>query len=73
MGPAEAALAEQVLASLDRAYWRVGDVLGTYPPRTPSAARAAGGFDGTIRVPMRDALRSLHRIQRTLADFQAGN
>ena len=30
-GPSEEALATEALASLDRAYWRIGTLLGTYP------------------------------------------
>ena len=30
-GPAEAALAAAALESLDKAYWRIGELLGTYP------------------------------------------
>ena len=32
--PSEAALASEALASLDRAYWRIGAILGTFPTRT---------------------------------------
>ena len=32
-GPEEAALATQALASLDQAYWRIGDTLSTFPNR----------------------------------------
>ena len=70
-GPAEAELAAEALEVLDRAYWRVGQLLGTYPTDpvpvvlytteqfrdiTRSPAWAAGAYDGTIRVPMRGAL-----------------
>ena len=70
-GPEEATLAAQALESLDRAYWRIGEALSTYPNRpisvvlytgeqfhdiTRSPAWAAGAYDGTIRVPMRGAL-----------------
>ena len=81
-GPAEAALAEEALASLDRAYWRIGQVLGTYPTApvpvvlytkeqfadvTRSPAWAAGAFDGVIRVPMRGALDNVKELDRILA------
>ena len=64
-GPEEAALATKALDSLERAYWRVGDTLGTSPARpiavvlysseqfrdiTRSPSWAAGAYDGTIRV-----------------------
>src|SRR3989442_13333 len=70
-GPAEAELAAQALESLDRAYWRIGPLLGVYPSDpipvvlytseqfrdiTRSPSWAAGAYDGTIRVPMRGAL-----------------
>ena len=70
-GPEEAALAAEVLEALDRAYWRIGAVLATYPASpinvvlytseqfrdiTRSPSWAAGAYDGTIRVPMRGAL-----------------
>ena len=81
-GPAEAALAAEALASLDRAYWRVGSVLATYPNDpipvvlytteqfrdiTRSPGWAAGAFDGAIRVPMRGALEDPNELDRVLA------
>lgn len=81
-GPAEAALAAEALASLDRAYWRIGSVLATYPNEpipvvlytteqfrdiTRSPGWAAGAFDGTIRVPMRGALDDPKELDRVLA------
>jgi tetratricopeptide (TPR) repeat protein len=65
-GPAESALATQALESLDRAYWRIGQLLAVYPSEpipvvlytteqfrdiTRSPSWAAGAYDGTIRVP----------------------
>ena len=81
-GPAEQALAVEVLASLDRAYWRIGQLLGVYPDRpiavvlytaeqfrdiTRSPSWAAGAYDGTIRVPMRGALADARELDRVLA------
>ncbi len=81
-GPAEADLATQALDSLDRAYWRIGSVLATYPNDpipvvlytteqfsdiTRSPKWAAGAFDGTIRVPMRGALDDPKELDRVLA------
>jgi hypothetical protein len=81
-GPAEAALAAQALESLDRAYWRVGQLLGVYPTDpipvvlytseqfrdvTRSPSWAAGAYDGTIRVPMRGALDKSAELDRVLA------
>jgi tetratricopeptide (TPR) repeat protein len=81
-GPQEAALADQAMASLDRAYWRIGDALGIYPAEpvpvilysaeqfsdiTRSPAWAAGAYDGVIRVPMRGALDNPTELDRVLA------
>jgi len=81
-GPEEAALAEQALASLDRAYWRIGQTLSTFPNQpisvvlytteefrdiTRSPAWAAGAYDGTIRVPIRGALKNVSELDRVLA------
>jgi tetratricopeptide (TPR) repeat protein len=81
-GPQDAALAEQALASLDRAYWRIGQALGTYANMpvpvvlytaeqfsdiTRSPSWAAGAYDGTIRVPMRGALDNAAELDRVLA------
>jgi tetratricopeptide (TPR) repeat protein len=81
-GPAEKALAAKAIESLDRAYWRIGDVLGTYPAApvpvvlytteqfsdiTRSPAWAAGAYDGTIRVPMRGAIDEETELDRVLA------
>jgi tetratricopeptide (TPR) repeat protein len=81
-GPEEAALAAQALESLDTAYWRIGQLLGTYPNDpipivlyttqqfrdiTRSPTWAAGAYDGTIRVPMRGALDKRVALDRVLA------
>jgi hypothetical protein len=81
-GPAEAALATRALAVLDDAYWRVGELLGTFPSDpipvvlytaeqfrdiTRSPAWAGGSYDGTIRLPMRGALDSPVALHRVLA------
>jgi tetratricopeptide (TPR) repeat protein len=81
-GPAEAALAVEVLASLDRAYWRIGEALSVFPTQpisvvlytteqfrdiTRSPSWAAGAFDGTIRVPVRGALEKRDELDRVLA------
>jgi len=81
-GPAEAALAEEALAALDRAYWRVGQLLDVYPTDpipvvlytteqfrdiTRSPSWAAGAYDGTIRVPMRGALDKHEELDRVLS------
>jgi tetratricopeptide (TPR) repeat protein len=82
-GPAEAALAAQALEALDRAYWRIGLVLGgTYPNEpvpvvlytgeqfrdvTRSPTWAAAAYDGIIRVPMRGALDTPAELDRVLS------
>jgi len=81
-GPAEAALAKQALESLDRAYWRIGEELGTYPSDpirvvlytteqfrdiTRSPTWVAGAYDGTIRVPMLGAIDKAEELDRVLA------
>jgi len=81
-GPQEAALAAHALDALDRAYWRIGQTLGTYPYApvpvvlyttqqfrdvTRSPQWAAAAFDGTIRVPMRGALDDPQELDRVLA------
>jgi tetratricopeptide (TPR) repeat protein len=81
-GPAEAPLAEKVLESLDRASWRIGAALGTYPLTpvpvvlytkeqfrdiTRAPKWAAAGFDGTIRIPVREALEKQAELDRVLA------
>ena len=81
-GPAEEALAAKAIQSLDRAYWRIGDVLGTYPVApvpvvlytteqftdiTRAPIWAAASYDGTIRVPMRGALSEERELDRVLA------
>jgi tetratricopeptide (TPR) repeat protein len=81
-GPAEEAIAAGALESLERAYWRIGDLLGTYPVAsipvvlytneqfrdiTRAPAWAAGSYDGTIRIPMRGALQVPQELDRVLA------
>lgn len=81
-GPSEVALADRALDGLERAYWRIGAVLSAYPIApipvvlytteqfrdiTRAPTWAAGAFDGTIRVPVRDALASPRELDRVLA------
>src|SRR6267378_4385139 len=82
-GPAEAELASEALEYLDRAYWRIGQLLGTYPSDpipvvlytteqfrdiTRSPAWAAGSYDGVvIRVPMLGALDKREELDRVLS------
>ena len=70
------------LEILDRAYFRIGQTLGTYPTDpipvvlytaeqfrdiTRSPSWAAGAYDGTIRVPMRGALDKREELDRVLS------
>jgi tetratricopeptide (TPR) repeat protein len=81
-GPEEAALADRALGALDRAYWRIGQLLAVYPSEpiavvlytseqfrdiTRSPSWAAGAYDGTIRVPMRGALDRGRELDRVLS------
>ncbi len=81
-GPEDAALAAQALESLNRAYWRICDVFGAFPPKsvpvvlytgeqfrdvTRSPEWAAAAYDGIIRVPMRGAGEKGEDLDRVLA------
>ena len=81
-GPQDAALASQALESLTRAYWRISDVFGAFPPKsipvvlytreqfrdvTRSPQWAAAAYDGIIRVPMRGAGEKGEDLDRVLA------
>ena len=81
-GPEDAALASQALESLTRAYWRISDVFGAFPPKsipvvlytreqfrdvTRSPQWAAAAYDGIIRVPMRGAGEKGEDLDRVLA------
>jgi tetratricopeptide (TPR) repeat protein len=80
-GPAEAALAERAVEILERAYWRIGTALYTYPADvitvvlytreqfrdiTQSPEWAGGAFDGRIRVPVQGALQDVAQFERVL-------
>ena len=81
-GPEDAAMAAQALDSLNRAFWRICEVLGAFPTKsipvvlysgqqfqdiTRSPRWAAAAFDGTIRVPMRGAKDQGEDLDRVLA------
>ena len=81
-GPAEAQLAEQAVAILESAYWRIGTALYTYPADvvtvilytreqfrdiTRSPEWAGGAYDGRIRVPVQGALQNRREFERVLA------
>jgi tetratricopeptide (TPR) repeat protein len=80
-GPEDAALATQALEALERAYWRVCDLLAVFPTApipvilysneqfrdiTRSPPWAAGVYDGRIRVPVRGADDSPKELERVL-------
>jgi hypothetical protein len=81
-GAEDAAMAAQAIESLNKAFWRVCDVFGAFPPRsvpvvlysgeqfqdiTRSPKWAAAAFDGTIRVPMRGAGEKGEDLDRVLS------
>ncbi len=81
-GPEDADMAAQALESLNRAYWRICDLFGAFPPKsvpvvlysgeqfrdiTRSPQWAAAAFDGTIRVPMRGVGEKGDDLDRVLA------
>jgi tetratricopeptide (TPR) repeat protein len=80
-GPAETELAAKAVELLEQAYWRLGDMLGAYPPNwipvvlyteeqfrdiTRSPSWAAGAYDGIIRIPVRGALDNPKELERIL-------
>src|SRR5687768_3118831 len=81
-GPEDAALATQALESLTRAYWRICELFGAFPPKsipvvlytreqfrdvTRSPQWAAAAYDGIIRIPMRGAGEKGEDLDRVLA------
>lgn len=81
-GPEDTELAAKALESLNRAYWRICDVFGAFPPKsvpvvlytreqfrdiTRSPQWAAAAYDGIIRVPMRGAGEKGEDLDRVLA------
>jgi tetratricopeptide (TPR) repeat protein len=81
-GPEDEALAQQALASVERAAARISAVMSHYPTTsiavvlytnaqfrdiTRSPSWAGGAFDGTIRIPMRGALANVAELDRVLA------
>jgi len=81
-GPAEQELAGAALQALESAYWRIGAELLAYPSTiirvilytdeqfrdiTRSPTWAGGVYDGTIRVPTRDALNNRPQFEKVLA------
>lgn len=80
-GHAQQAVADRVARVLERAYWRVGAALNSYPPEsltvllyterqfqdiTRSPAWAGGEFDGRIRVAVGDAMRTPAALDRVI-------
>lgn len=80
-GPEDSALGAQAVEALERAYWRVCDLLGVFPTHpiqvilysneqfrdiTRSPPWAAGVYDGRIRVPVRGAKANMKELERVL-------
>jgi cytochrome c-type biogenesis protein CcmH/NrfG len=80
-GPEERQLAEHVHRVLEAAYWRIGNRLNAFPGETipvilytqeqfrditRSPSWAAGAYDGRIRIPVGDALRSPAALDRVV-------
>jgi tetratricopeptide (TPR) repeat protein len=81
-GPAEQELAGAAVQALESAYWRIGTALLAYPSTiitvilyteeqfrdiTRSPMWAGGLYDGTIRIPMRNALNNRSQLEKVLA------
>lgn len=80
-GQADGTLAARAMAVLDRAFWRIGEKIGTYPSNrilvtlyterqfrdiTQAPAWSDGAFDGKIRVPVRGAAQNMDAFDRVL-------
>ena len=80
-GPAQKAIGDRVSALLDGAYWSIGKALNIYPATaldvilysnkqfqdiTRAPAWAGGGYDGRIRLPVGDALKSPQALDRVV-------
>jgi Peptidase MA superfamily/Tetratricopeptide repeat len=80
-GRSENNLATHSVAVLDRAFWRIGEKLGAYPPNrifvtlyteqqfrdlTHMPAWSAGAFDGKIRIPVQGVSRNMEEFDRIL-------
>jgi tetratricopeptide (TPR) repeat protein len=80
-GPTDSDLGTQAVEALERAYWRVCNLLGVFPTEpiqvilysneqfrdiTRSPPWAAGVYDGRIRVPVRGAKSNLKELERVL-------
>ena len=80
-GPVEQKLAIRATAVLGNAFWAIGKAIGTYPNGpitvifysdqqfrdiTGAPEWSGGQFDGQIRLPVRDALRSPQLLDRVL-------
>jgi tetratricopeptide (TPR) repeat protein len=80
-GPTDEALARRAMEILETAYWRIGNVLSTYPVETTqvvlytteqfrditrSPEWAGGAADGRIKIPIRGALDRPAELERVL-------
>jgi tetratricopeptide (TPR) repeat protein len=81
-GRTDSELANRAVATLDAAYWRIGNAIGAYPSNsitvtlyteqqfrdlTRAPEWSSGLFDGRIRVPVKGARQSLRQFDRVLA------
>ena len=80
-GPVQQKLADRAVSVLNASFWRIGNVLGSYPSApinvvlyseqqfhdiTGAPEWAGGGFDGQIRMPVRGAAQNLAEFDRVL-------
>ena len=80
-GRTDAVLAERAVATLDAAYWRIGNAIGAYPSNsitvtlyseqqfrdlTRAPEWSDGLFDGRIRIPVKGAQQNLRQFDRVL-------
>jgi len=80
-GRTDSQLADRAVATLDAAYWRIGNALGAYPSNsitvtlyteqqfrdlTRAPEWSDGLFDGRIRIPVKGARQNLRQFDRVL-------
>jgi tetratricopeptide (TPR) repeat protein len=80
-GRTDSELADRAVATLDAAYWRIGNAIGAYPSNsiivtlyteqqfrdlTRAPEWSSGVYDGRIRVPVKGARQNLRQFDRVL-------
>jgi Tfp pilus assembly protein PilF len=80
-GRSDSSLAAHVEGVLDRAFWRIGENIGAYPPNrvlvvlyteqqfrdiTRGPAWASGAFDGKVRIPVKGVSHDRDDLDRVL-------